>query len=549
MAPLDVLGFGGMVVDRIHRADRIAAAEQKTSVSSVEVRAGGCVANHLSWTARLGLRSGILGLGGDDPDGRWLRAALRSAGIDPALVRPCAHPTSVSEIFVDPAGARAIYMRMGVAGRTTAGDIRTHWAEAVRAAPCVTSEIGQMDLAAVEAFLAIAREAVRATFVDFDLPAPQVTGPMGLGTWETLEAVLRRATVLKGAPDALCEWAGVADPRAAVGALLDRYRPHGMRWVLSTMGSGGCAYAGEGVPSAVLAAFPGVRVVDSTGAGDAFLGGVVAAFRRGMPLPDAARLASACGAACCEAIGGVADAQSIGRVRARCPLPWLPSPADASPSAPVASPLQFARRALDVAARSVAALADAARSGEGGGTGANPLAQGMRRLVERLDEALERGGRIHFAGIGKPGNVARKAGATLASLGIPAYFLNPVDALHGDSGQVVSGDAVVLISHSGRTDEMVRLAVHLRSRGIWSAAVTAAAGSPLASSCDLAVVYPFFEEGDPVRKAPMASVLAAQALLDALGAELSGRRGIDEAAFRRFHPAGALGESRAQGGA
>ncbi len=537
-APYDVAGFGGMVVDRIRKAGRIIGGEEKTEILSESLHAGGVVTNHLSWASALGLRVGALGWGGDDAEGRWLRGEMLRLGVDPSPVRPCADPTSVSEIFVGPGGERAIYMKAGAARRATASDIRAHWGVLLREARSVSSEICQVRLEAAEAALAIARETGSPGFLDFDLPASQATGEAGLGTREQVEAVLRRATVVKGTARAVQEWTGIDDPLAAVRKLLERYAPHGMKWVVSTLGERGCVAASEGF-SGAIPALPGIRAVDTTGAGDAFLGGLIAAWHRGLKLQQAAILASACGAVCCESQGGVVGAGALERLRVLYRGPGLPDAAVPGTAPARGAPgLSYARRSLDAAARSVAGLASAV--GNGGA-----MLIPFTRAVERLASCLDRGGRLHLGGVGKPAAAARKAAATLSSLGIPSYFLSPVEALHGDSGQVSSADAAVLISHSGRTAEVVRLAEHLRARGIWTLAVTGTAGSPLASRCDEALVYAIAEEGDPLNRAPMASPLAAQAFLDALAAELAGRRGIDAKQFLAFHPAGALGEGKA----
>ncbi|MCA9509803.1 MAG: carbohydrate kinase family protein, partial [Myxococcales bacterium] len=113
--PLDVVGIGSMVVDRVHRAAALAGADAKSllaplaSGAVVERCVGGVVLNHLGWAAAMGVRCGVFGRQGDDDDGRFLRAAMDARGIarDIALV---ADAPSLAEIFVDAAGARAIYM-------------------------------------------------------------------------------------------------------------------------------------------------------------------------------------------------------------------------------------------------------------------------------------------------------------------------------------------------------------------------------------------------------------------------------------------------------
>src|SRR5690606_15676893 len=85
------------------------------------------------------------------------------------------------------------------------------------------------------------------------------------------------------------------------------------------------------------------------------------------------------------------------------------------------------------------------------------LDDSFTRAVEALVAVLSKRGKIVVVGIGKSGNIGRKIAATLTSTGSTAVVLNSVDALHGDLGVVNDGDAVLCLSYSGESEELLNL--------------------------------------------------------------------------------------------
>jgi arabinose-5-phosphate isomerase len=150
-------------------------------------------------------------------------------------------------------------------------------------------------------------------------------------------------------------------------------------------------------------------------------------------------------------------------------------------------------------------------------------------------------GKLITLGVGKSGHAAQKVAATMRSVGVPALYLNASDSLHGDLGVVAGGDIAMLFSKSGTTREVLTLIPHLRSRGVMLVAVVGSARSPLGLECDIALDASIEHEGCPLDVAPMASVVAAQAIGDALAAAVTQARGFTQDDFARLHPAGALG--------
>jgi arabinose-5-phosphate isomerase len=173
----------------------------------------------------------------------------------------------------------------------------------------------------------------------------------------------------------------------------------------------------------------------------------------------------------------------------------------------------------------------------------------LQRLHDNLDERFDAAaealtgldGKLITLGIGKSGHAAQKVAATMRSVGVPAMYLNASDSLHGDLGVLSSGDIAMLFSKSGATRELLALIPHLRSLGVTIVTVTGVMGSALARESDIALDASVEREGCPLDAAPMASVLAAQAVGDALAAAVTEARGFTVDDFARLHPAGALG--------
>jgi arabinose-5-phosphate isomerase len=171
-------------------------------------------------------------------------------------------------------------------------------------------------------------------------------------------------------------------------------------------------------------------------------------------------------------------------------------------------------------------------------------------LVDRLDERFARAvvmlrdckGRVIVTGMGKSGIICRKIAATLSSTGTPAFFLHPAEAIHGDLGMVHRDDVVVALSHSGETDEVLRLLETIRRLGARLIAVTGSPESTLASAADLTLECHVAAEACPLNLVPTASTTAALALGDALAMTLLVEKGFREEDFANLHPGGKLGK-------
>ncbi|HEY7574590.1 MAG TPA: KpsF/GutQ family sugar-phosphate isomerase [Thermoanaerobaculia bacterium] len=176
-------------------------------------------------------------------------------------------------------------------------------------------------------------------------------------------------------------------------------------------------------------------------------------------------------------------------------------------------------------------------------------ADAVRGQIARIGGEFERAaeliescrGRLCVTGIGKSGLIGQKIAATFASTGTPAYFLHAAEASHGDLGMLVEGDAVLALSHSGETPEIVRLLEFARSRGVATIAMTGTAGSAVARAADVTISVEISREACPLNLAPTASTTAMLALGDALAMSISEKRGFRLEDFAALHPGGRIG--------
>ena len=150
-------------------------------------------------------------------------------------------------------------------------------------------------------------------------------------------------------------------------------------------------------------------------------------------------------------------------------------------------------------------------------------------------------GRVIIAGMGKSGIVGKKIAATLASTGTPAMYLHPGEAIHGDLGMITSHDLVVLISHSGETEEVLKMLPSLKYFGNTIISIVGNAPSTISRQSDVALRVSIEREVCPNNLAPTTSTLAVMAIGDAIAVCLIKARDFKPADFAAFHPGGILG--------
>lgn len=204
----------------------------------------------------------------------------------------------------------------------------------------------------------------------------------------------------------------------------------------------------------------------------------------------------------------------------------MPLPEPATSHQPPATSEAFAQRVLH-------AEADAIRN--------IPLDHRFTEAVELVQRIAAAGGSLVLSGLGKSGLIAQKLSATFSSTGTPSHFLHPVEAVHGDLGRVRRGDAVLLLSFGGNTDEIVSLAELLRLDGVPILAIVGTEPNGLSRNATLTLPVGDITEACPLELAPTSSTTAMLALGDALALAVSRARQFTVNDFQRFHPGGGLG--------
>ena len=182
---------------------------------------------------------------------------------------------------------------------------------------------------------------------------------------------------------------------------------------------------------------------------------------------------------------------------------------------------------------------------------AGPMASTFDRAVELIFSCK---GRAVVTGMGKSGLIAHKIAATLSSIGTPAFYMHPVDAIHGDLGMVVRGDVVIVLSASGETQELLHLLATIKRLQVPLVSMTcdpifsssASKLSTLATAADVALDCSVAKEACNLGLAPTASTTTMLALGDALAVALSEKRGFKEEDFANLHPGGKLGKRLAK---
>ena len=198
----------------------------------------------------------------------------------------------------------------------------------------------------------------------------------------------------------------------------------------------------------------------------------------------------------------------------------------AMPDSPLNADVEAARRVLSVEGDALGALARSLDA----------------RFTKAIDLILAVEGRVIVSGMGKSGHIGNKIAATLASTGTPAQFVHPGEASHGDLGFITRKDGALLLSNSGKTQELTDIIEFTRRAGIPLIAITGGADSALAQYADVALILPAAPEACPMGLAPTTSTTMQLALGDALAVALMKRRGFTADDYRVLHPGGSLGK-------
>jgi arabinose-5-phosphate isomerase len=164
-------------------------------------------------------------------------------------------------------------------------------------------------------------------------------------------------------------------------------------------------------------------------------------------------------------------------------------------------------------------------------------------FIKAVDLILNCKGKVIFAGIGKSGLIARKISATFSSVGIPSFFCDPAQALHGDMGQIEKRDILIIFSYSGNTSELTNMLKYANRYRIKIIGVASKPESILLKASDIKLVIPKVKEADITGMVPTTSTTITLLLGDCLATTVMYQRNFSKEKFKIFHPGGNIGGS------
>ncbi len=163
-------------------------------------------------------------------------------------------------------------------------------------------------------------------------------------------------------------------------------------------------------------------------------------------------------------------------------------------------------------------------------------------FIKAVELISQQNGKIIISGVGKSGNIAGKIAASFTSTGIPAIYLNPVDASHGDMGIIEKNDVLIILSNSGESYELADLINFSKKKKIKIISITSSKKSSLSKNSDIGLVLPPHSEADKLQTIPTTSTTMSLALGDALCCSVLSLRKFDKKSFSELHPGGKIGK-------
>ena len=164
-------------------------------------------------------------------------------------------------------------------------------------------------------------------------------------------------------------------------------------------------------------------------------------------------------------------------------------------------------------------------------------------FVKAVDLILSCKGKVIFAGVGKSGLIARKVSATFSSVGIPSFFCNPSEALHGDMGQIEKKDILIIFSYSGNTAELTNMLKFANRYRIKIIGIASKTDSILLKASDIKLLIPKVKEADITGMVPTSSTTISLILGDCLATTAMYQKKFTKEKFKIFHPGGNIGKS------
>ena len=166
-----------------------------------------------------------------------------------------------------------------------------------------------------------------------------------------------------------------------------------------------------------------------------------------------------------------------------------------------------------------------------------------KSFIKAVDLILNCKGKIIFAGIGKSGLIARKISATFSSVGIPSFFCDPAQALHGDMGQIEKKDILIIFSYSGNTSELTNMIKYANRYNIKIIGIASKPDSILLKASDIKLVLPKVKESDVTGMVPTSSTSITLLLGDCLATTIMRQKKFSKEKFKIYHPGGNIGNA------
>ena len=166
-----------------------------------------------------------------------------------------------------------------------------------------------------------------------------------------------------------------------------------------------------------------------------------------------------------------------------------------------------------------------------------------KSFINAVDLIASCKGKVITAGIGKSGLIARKISATLSSIGVSSFFLNPSEANHGDLGQIDKRDLLLVFSYSGNTSEITNMLRYANRFNIKIIGVASKKDSILIKASDVPLLIPKVKESDPTGMVPTTSTSISLLLGDCLAVTLMNKMRFSKERFKVFHPGGNIGQN------
>ena len=296
MTRFDIVSFGALNVDMLFKVDRLAGAEEESFIEDYTEACGGSAANTVVALARLGCKVGFIGKVASDREGKMQIDCFKKEGVDTSGVIQAKHGKSGSVLgFVDKKGARALYINSGVNDIIEPREIKWDYVSQIKFLH-LSSFVGEKSLRTQKKLLATLPSDVKISFDPGSVYARQ--------GFVAIEPIIRSSYVLMPNAVELELLTGEADYCKGADFMIEM----GVKIVAVKLGSKGC-YVTDGRERLRIEPFK-VKVVDTTGAGDAFCAGFLYGLINNKSLYECGRL------------GNFVASRSVTAMGARAGLPY-----------------------------------------------------------------------------------------------------------------------------------------------------------------------------------------------------------------------------------